>query len=473
MKNDAKFLFKDGVHQVGNHVLQAVTGKTSRACASGCRTHCLLIHTEHRNLPATHAREYATRAATAIGPPQARLRLSSFSNAFVASFGMAKHVQTPPLLHWVAPRAAHRGLIANNPWLPGACANAVDLFTDTALHVPATVLAAVHEAAIDYITQAPVLVVAVANNSDLSLREEREKVTAHFKVVCNARPRLKDLMRHYGLAPQLRALSGTVLCANHHRLLKALCGIPPSRLAQCIPDTAEDQRRWIASVAQWRSLTGRLTKDTDWLVSWAAANACHEADHPAAVDLIDFACRNRAVFDAGWTLKEALAASERWHEEVQARAFGRGYSREQLRERADYGPLPDEVTIEDFTFTALRSRGQIFEEGKAMHHCVAVYANDVFAGRCWLYSVTRQGTRVATLEVREAGGRYHKIQLKAQCNRKPAPETSAATQRFIAKLNLAVTMAKELAGKHEMPGRQPPARTLPRRPRRGRRQRGA
>ncbi len=42
-------------------------------------------------------------------------------------------------------------------------------FADNALHGPATVIAGVDEAAIDHITQAPVLVLAVAERSDLAL----------------------------------------------------------------------------------------------------------------------------------------------------------------------------------------------------------------------------------------------------------------------------------------------------------------
>lgn len=358
---------------------------------------------------------------------------------------MSHAAPIPPLLHWVAPRTAHKGLIANNPWLPAACARAAALFADKALHGPATVLAAAHEAAIDYLTQAPVLVVAVAAKSDLALREHRERAAAHFNVVCGVRPRLRDVMRHYGLAPQLRALSGQALRPDHHRLLKALSEVPPSRLAQAIPDTPAEQAAWLDAAGEWRTAALRLTPDTDWIVAWAAGNSCHRHDDNfyAKGDLIDFAYRNREVFDTSWSIDEAGHASARWHEAIARQIYEVGCTDEQLTAVADYGPLPDEAIMEGHTFVALRTRPRIYEEGRAMHHCVATYAEQVFAGRCWIYSVARGDERIATLELRPAANGYALAQIRAHCNRPPPAETTVAAVRFLAWINEALAPPPE------------------------------
>jgi hypothetical protein len=369
---------------------------------------------------------------------------------------MRQTAQLPPLLHWIAPRTAQKGLIANNPWLPAACTRAVALFSNEALHVPATVLAGVHEVAIDYISQAPVLVLAAAGKSDLALREHRERVAARFKVACSARPRLKQLMRFYGLSPQLRALSGDVLRPIHYRLLKPLSEIPSCRLAQSIPSALDEQIAWLATIEQWRTLALRETSDPAWIVAWAAANSCHRHSSPAAIEIIDFACGNRRGFDLGWSFAEAAAACDRWHATIARRSFKTSYSLEQLAAVADYGPLPVEAVIDDHVFIALRTRAQIFAEGRAMHHCVATYAERVHAGRSWLYSICRHGTRIATLELGHAAQRFALIQIKAHCNRRPPAETVAAALHFLAQINAAMALAPALP-RHRSSSRGPGA----------------
>jgi hypothetical protein len=349
--------------------------------------------------------------------------------------------QLPPLFNLIAPRTAHKGLLANNPWLPAACTRAVGLFANKSLHAPALVLASVHEAAIDYISQAPVLVVAAAGKSDLALRQHREAVAARFKLACSFRPRLKELMRFYHLAPQLRVLAGHALRPQHFCLLAPLSSIPPSRLAQAIPSAREDQIAWLTAVDEWRSLAQRHTSDTDWIVAWAGANACQRHSRSAASDIIDFALHDRQAFNSEWSLAEATAACDRWHGALVQRSFEASYTHEQLNAVADYGPLPDEAVVDDHTFLALRTRAQIFAEGRAMRHCVATYAATVFAGRCWLYSVMLGGNRVATLELRQTARGFALIQIKAQFNRPPPAATMIAADRLVAQVNAALAVA--------------------------------
>ncbi len=343
-----------------------------------------------------------------------------------------------PCLRWVAPRGGQRGLVRNKPWLLSACSRGLSLFTDRTLQMPATVLAAVHEAAIDYIEQAPALVVAATENSDLALLEHRERVTARFAICCEARPRLKELLRFYGVAPQLRRLSGSALRRNHFRLLNIVSEIPPSRLSQCIPADPAEQSAWLETTYQWHRHAARVTRDPDWLVAWAAANSCHRFPDAGIRELVDFAGRDRAAFDTRWNLPQAVAACERWHAEIANKAFSAGLSEDRLHEVADYGPLPLRATVSGHTFTALRSRAEIFAEGRAMHHCVATYAEDVLQGQCWIYSVKRDGAHAATLELSRSRTGFEISQLCAHCNRTPARQTVIAAELFVSAINTAL-----------------------------------
>lgn len=347
----------------------------------------------------------------------------------------AKHML---LLNWIAPRTEHKRLIANNTWLPGACDRAVALFEDRTLHGPAIVLSSVHEAVIDYLTQAPALVLAAAGKSDLALRDDRQRTAARFKTACSVRPRLRDLMRHYGLAPQLRVLSGRALLRKHHRLLKPLSDIPPSRLAQCIPTELEEQVSWLSSVDFWRRLAAQDMRESDWFVSWAAANGCHRHLASGAIELIDFASRNRAAFNTDWSFDEAFAASNRWHDVIALRPFEATCTPEELAAVADYGPMPDHAVVDGFLFVALRTRPQLFEEGRVMSHCVATYADRVFGGASLIYSVRQGEQRVATLELRERGEGYSLAQIKARRNGPAPAQVSSAAVRFVADINAAL-----------------------------------
>lgn len=354
------------------------------------------------------------------------------------------------LLYWLAPAMAREGLIKNDSWIPQACSRAVQLFSQEDLHLPATVLAALDEGAIDYIAQAPVLVVAATAKADLSRAKDRELVAGRFKAACAARPRLKDLMRQYGLALQLRALSGHALRREHLPLLEPLSTIAPSPLAQAIPGSAEDQARWLSQLQALRSHL-RLHGRSDWFVAWAAVNLRDAAAWRYATELADFARHLRSRFDRSWSFTQARAASERWHCDIARRSVESRYSAAQLAEIADYAPLPVEAEFDGYTFHALRTRPAIFEEGACMHHCVATYVETVFARQCWLYSVQRGGQRIATLEVRLARpvpgrtARFLMPQIKGPFNRAPPVEALKAADKLVTEINRIAVEPGQLA----------------------------
>ena len=366
---------------------------------------------------------------------------------------MRPHADLSPILNWIAPRSAHKGLLANKPWLASACREAVDLFDDRNLQMPAVVLASVHERAIDYIRQAPVLVLAVLQDADLALRDDRQRVTARFEVCCSAGPRLRDLMRFYGVAQQLKMISGKALQRDTYRLLAPLSAIPPSRLSQTIPTGVAAQKEWLDAVNCIRVMVPRLGREANWFIAWAAGNSCQNVDKEAVVDLIDFAIAKRSQFDQRWTFEQAFAASQRWHAEEAKRVSNGGMSDELLDEVIDYAPLPADVTLGDYSFVALQTRRHLIEEGRTMHHCVGRYSNRVVAGQCWIYSVQSGGKRVATLELAMAGGKFAIRQLKGACNSRVSKAISLAAFAFEEQVRGLASDAAALRQKTSVQGR--------------------
>jgi hypothetical protein len=343
-------------------------------------------------------------------------------------------------LQWLAPSMARDGLITNSDWIPSASATAVTLFSDRRLHLPATLLAALHPFAVDYIKQAPALVLAATWDARLMYREERLKVARRFIAECSGGPRLNELMKAYGLATPLRALSGHALRYKHWGVLKGLSSVPAMALAPCIPHALGAQRNWLEAVACWRQHMGRF-HDGELFLGWAAANLGDDRFRRSITDIADFAGNNRTAFNTRWTLAQAKAASDRWHAEIARRPFGLAAMAADWQVTIDYAPLPSQLVVDGFAFQALQTREAIYVEGERMHHCVRTYADRVVAGYSRLYSVRQGGERVATLELRKAWRsgsplpRYELAQLKGPCNARVSRDVAAAVTAFVRRVN--------------------------------------
>ncbi|NJM34458.1 MAG: hypothetical protein HC850_06815 [Rhodomicrobium sp.] len=89
-----------------------------------------------------------------------------------------------------------------------------------------------------------------------------------------------------------------------------------------------------------------------------------------------------------------------------------------------------------FQFVPLRTADGLLEEGRAMNHCVAAYADKLSVGACLIYSVRRAKRRVATMEVmRERGGtgKGRIAQLQGHGNTKPGDDVIDAARLWLAR----------------------------------------
>ena len=336
---------------------------------------------------------------------------------------------------------ARDGLIKNSEWALPAAAEGATFFRDPDLHLPAQFLAVLNRFAIDYIRQAPALVVAATYGKRLVYRNDRLEVGKRFIAACERGLRLAALMQSYGLAPQLRALSGKAIRHNQWDLLKALSTIPASALAQSIPTLPGEQQEWLQCLERWRSHMGRHFHNRDLFLAWAAANVRDGQARRSATDIADFAGHNRTTFNTRWNFRQAQAASQRWHIELARRPFAAASNRVDWTELIDYAPLPSQLEIDGFTFHALQTREAIWDEGARMHHCVRLYADKVAKGSSRIYSVRQAGQRVATLELARTtrtGSAPHKYvlaQLKGPRNSQPSAPTATAVAAFVTQVN--------------------------------------
>jgi PcfJ-like protein len=66
-----------------------------------------------------------------------------------------------------------------------------------------------------------------------------------------------------------------------------------------------------------------------------------------------------------------------------------------------------------------------------MHHCVGAYADEVRAGRYYVYSICQSGERVATAGLMLNDGETGLHQLRGPCNAPVPKQITAAVQRWL------------------------------------------
>ena len=83
-------------------------------------------------------------------------------------------------------------------------------------------MASAHRYAIDYVEQAPVIVLAAAHGNAHLSRSERAFIQAQFRKTCQSKAQLRDVMRSYGLPLPLRLLDTRVLTARRATVIRRL-----------------------------------------------------------------------------------------------------------------------------------------------------------------------------------------------------------------------------------------------------------
>lgn len=361
------------------------------------------------------------------------------------------------------------GLLAD-AWREPAAERATALYRP--VHGPlARLLAQTHRFAIDYLEQCPALLVFASWGYAAKRPEHKMLIARRFGGAVSRGPKLRALVEHFQGAYPLRKITGKALTGSNFELIMDLRTIPPSELAQMIPDGAKEQERWLRALRFVRSRTKRMLMSKSepvWL--WGARVMTDALAAGIATpenqfhSIVDFISRSNRPFNPSWTFRSALEAAEDWHRELRARNDAEQFSKRhglKIGDQIDYSPLPnDAVEFAGLEFIPLRSGEALFLEGSAMRHCVASYAADVVLGRSRIFSIRKDGYRVATMElVRKVVARnsatntpealregrltvdlittaaYRLQQIKGPCNAAVPASIRARVEAFIAMVN--------------------------------------
>ena len=312
-------------------------------------------------------------------------------------------------------------LAEDNPTL----SRARKIYGNQGMHGAATFIASLHPNAVEYLEQAPVL--ACAFGVKYNTRADRLYVAMRCGGPIERGEKLRNVMASVGLPYQLRKLAGSAITPYVSTFIRETAAIPPSTLAQCIPDKSGDQRKWLKAIRDWRHRAAMRT----WMSPktgfvWLAANARH-FDEGEAGDFVDFLANNKAPDFDRWSLQRMRNEVELWHDRINAEtALKRGMVGVSLDTIIDLSDWPDHTELDGYEFFKLSSPRMIMDEGRRMRHCVASYVKDVMNGQTHLFSVRQEMRRVATVQI--MGKRV--VQIKSFANKMPPIAAVKAADKF-------------------------------------------
>lgn len=292
----------------------------------------------------------------------------------------------------------------------------------------------------NYIDQAPILLIGMVYTERQVPQVERslvrrllapKAVLTRLAAAGGRGEKLRALFREYCIPWPLRKLPSDHLCSHHGVLIDRLRRVPASEIGNWITRTGG--QGWLAlydaysrfslrpfePCARWEYGSDRIDGFIRWMLREVPARPLDDFDI-CLFDLIDFMAAEG--FDPSWSWNVAVRRCADWHAE-NARAEALSATEDPWAGKI--APIPDgfeAVTITgELTYTMLRTSAALAGEGRAMRHCVGSYAPMVLRGQCLIFSVTKAGKRVATVELEPAveAGDWSVVQIRGVCNSAP------------------------------------------------------
>jgi hypothetical protein len=128
-------------------------------------------------------------------------------------------------------------------------------------------------------------------------------------------------------------------------------------------------------------------------------------------------------FTASMSLETVTRLSAEWHDAVASNMTGPQYAFP-----APWYPAAKSGTYE---IVPIDNNADLYREGAAMHHCVGAYGDRVTGGQAYVYSVRRDGERLATLALARNEITASLKQIRGPCNVTPPKEIISAVQRWL------------------------------------------
>ena len=302
------------------------------------------------------------------------------------------------------------------------------LYPNQGLHEAAVSFAGCHARAIQYLEQAPVLVIGGIPAGVRFQRQNSLYIQHKIVPLCERGAPLKEVMAAFNLPLPMRRIRPFALFPTVGPTLYAIAkNVTPAVLGQIIPEKPGAQRKWLTAVHRWRTHLLRRRRSPDTYVGWVARASALAGIGPDLVETVaDFASQPNERFNEAWKWPRAQEEADLWHGRLTAERALRG-TPFQPDTVLDLGTHPEIADHDGYTFIALRTPTAICEEGAVMRHCVATYLNAVASGRSHIVSIQHGGLRVATLELDSS---WRRVQCKGRANSQPRGDVLTAADHY-------------------------------------------
>jgi PcfJ-like protein len=239
--------------------------------------------------------------------------------------------------------------------------------------------------------------------------------------------------------------------AAHSALNAAeICTRDPRLFDAHMPDTLPRVTLWLAAVckaddlgpdfvewtakhcfemsARWHAISSNLEDFGDWV------KATYRAQVPPHIRRALLGKRGEQQhgeqfivrpFTPDMSLRTVTKLSAEWHEAVANNMSGPNY--------AFPPPWCDGGKVNGYEIIPITTAGDLYLEGRVMHHCAGTLTEEVRAGFCCCFSIREDGNRVATLQL--ARGQNDKAvinQIRGPCNAQVSKPIERAVRSWLA-----------------------------------------
>jgi hypothetical protein len=206
----------------------------------------------------------------------------------------------------------------------------------------------------------------------------------------------------------------------------------PEWIMSHMPASLPRMRTWLRAVHHAHRQAG--PEFAEWTARHAlkipvgSENEIHSFLH----DLADWVCACHGndgqqfvvrPFKPTMSLPTVTKLSAEWHDAVASNLTG--------PQHAFPAPWFPATRVNGVEIIPIDNSADLYREGASMHHCIGTYAEEVRAGRYYVYSIRRDTERLATAGLVSHGARAKLAQLRGPCNAPVPKQITATVERWL------------------------------------------